>query len=62
MACSCSKGCRSRREMRERHGTPHQFEVALERAYFDLMVTHDEMIEANRKYRGQYETALEEVE
>jgi hypothetical protein len=60
--CSCELGCRSREEMRARHGTPSEFENGLADAIGDGMISLHEAELANRKYRKEWAEAPEWTE
>ena len=57
--CSCSRGCRSREEMRKRHGTPAEFLEALGNAFEDGFISWDEAERANLGYRAEWHEAPE---
>jgi hypothetical protein len=57
--CSCTFGCRSREEMRERHGDPDQFLDALTHAFKDGDISFGEAERANIRYRAEWREAPE---
>jgi hypothetical protein len=57
--CSCAFGCRSREEMRARHGDPEQFLGALTRAFDAGDISFNEAERANLKYRAEWHEAPE---
>jgi len=61
-ACSCVLGCRSREEMRARHGDPEQFLASLERAFQDGFISFAETESANLRYRAEWDEAPERTE
>lgn len=60
--CSCSFGCRSREEMRERHGDPDKFLDALTRAFHAGDISFYEAERANRRYRAEWNEAPEKTQ
>lgn len=59
VTCSCYLGCRSREEMRARHGDPEAFLVSLERAFQAGDISFHEAERANLKYRAEWHEAPE---
>ena len=57
--CSCYLGCRSREEMRARHGDPEAFLASLELAFQAGDITFHEAERANLKYRAEWHNAPE---
>jgi hypothetical protein len=59
MTCKCDYGCTTRDELRQRHGTPREFELAVESAYADGYLGQDYAAahKAFTDYRRMYETA-----
>lgn len=55
--CSCAAGCRSREEMRRRHGTPEEFAEAVRRAVGEISL--DEASAAIARYEAEYGAAKE---
>jgi hypothetical protein len=55
--CSCAFNCRTRAEMRSRHGTPERFDADLWRAIGEI--SHAEATRASAKYRAEYAAAPE---
>jgi hypothetical protein len=47
----------TKEELRQKHGTPAEFEAAVIRAANDLFCTDDEARAAIAKYRAEYEAA-----
>jgi len=45
---------KTQKELARTYGTPEQFEMALYRAYTDLMITQEEMAKAVIKYRDEW--------
>ncbi len=60
--CCCTFGCRSREEMRARHGTPDEFVDALSEAVGDGVISFSEAERANLMYRGEWNDAPETTE
>lgn len=60
--CSCLQGCRSREEMRERHGDPDKFLDSLTRAFHAGDISFDEAERANLKYRAEWREAPEKTQ
>lgn len=60
--CSCSHGCRSRAEMRERHGDPDKFLDSLTRAFHAGDISFNEAERANLRYRAEWHEAPERTE
>lgn len=55
--CSC---CKSKAQMVANHGTPDEFSKALYRAFCDLFIDHDEMIDAEVCYLAQHRSLPDE--
>ena len=60
--CSCGLGCRSREEMRARHGDPDKFLDALTRAFHAGDISFNEAERANLQYRAEWHKAPERTE
>lgn len=57
VVCSCYLGCRSREEMRARHGDQEAFLASLERAFNAGDISFHECERANLKYRAEWHGA-----
>jgi hypothetical protein len=58
MTCKCEHGCTTKAELKKRHGTPREFELAVERAYADgYLNSYAEAYEAFTSYQREYEAA-----
>ena len=60
--CSCSRGCRSRAEMRQQHGDPDKFLDSLTRAFHAGDISFNEAERANLRYREEYRDAPEHTQ
>jgi hypothetical protein len=60
--CSCTFGCRSREEMRAKHGDPDKFLDSLTRAFHAGDISFDEAERANLRYRAEWIEAPEHTQ